>query len=63
MKMFDYVCPAGHKEEELFRSDETIPDEKPCEKCAKDGVENAIMTRVRLYPVPGVMLPSAPASY
>lgn len=62
MKSFDFVCPKGHKFNELYRSDEVIPDEMPCETCAKEGT-TAVMTRVKLYPIPGVMLPSAPGNY
>lgn len=62
MKSFDFVCPAGHKFNELYRSDETIPDEIPCVACMAEGVE-AVMTRIKIYAVPGVMLPTAPASY
>lgn len=62
MKSFDFECPKGHKFNDLFRSDETIPDEIPCEECAKAGA-TSVMTRIRIYAVPGVMLPSAPGSY
>lgn len=62
MKSFDFVCEKGHKYNEIYRSDETIPDEMPCDKCKEVGVE-AVMTRVKLYPVAGYMLPSSPGSY
>lgn len=62
MKSFDFVCEQGHKFNELYRSDETIPDELPCAECATVGV-TAVMTRVKLYALPGVMLPTSPGSY
>lgn len=62
MKSFDFKCPKGHVFNELYRESEEIPDELPCEECAKNG-EQSVMTRVKLYPVAGVMLPSSPGSY
>jgi hypothetical protein len=62
MKSFDFKCPNGHVFNELYRADETIPEELPCEECKKEGVD-ATMVRVRFYATPGVMLPSNPGSY
>lgn len=62
MKSFDFECPDGHKVNDLFRESEEIPDEIPCDECAKSG-KAAVMTRIRIYAVPGVMLPSSPGSY
>ena len=62
MRIFDFICEKGHKCEEMYRSTETVPDELPCEACAKAG-ESAIMTRVKFYPTAGYCLPSGPGSY
>ena len=63
MKGFDFVCPDGHKFYELYRADEEIPDELPCEECAKAGKPGVKMERVKFYATAGIMLPSAPGSY
>lgn len=63
MKTFDFVCQAGHKYEEIYRSDETIPDAIPCEKCVAEGKPDAQMERVKLYPTAGFMLPSGTGTY
>lgn len=63
MKGFDFVCHQGHKFYELYRQDEEIPDEIPCEECKQAGQDGVKMERVKFYPTAGVMLPSAPGSY
>jgi hypothetical protein len=59
MRIFEFVCANGHKVEDLFRSDETVPESIPCETCGGD----VVMERVNFYATKGFCMPSGSGSY